>query len=245
MDNINIKICEVCGFQTDNGKIMSNHKRWKHIFPKGSKKYLETIKKLSEKSKKFLPKEAQCPECGKKFISNYMDHGQYKKYCSAFCANKQGSKYVDYKKISEFQKKHGSWKRNFINNGIGNRKNHSKRELEIVFLLKEKFPNDEWKQGFVKKYRFNGCFISPDLHSDKLKIVIEYDGIWHFKDINNQLKRKQEVDKETMAYCKKYGYRIIRIDEKEKISNEQIIDAVYNRTDSVVLFGNRYGYLDE
>lgn len=48
-----------------------------------------------------------------------------------------------------------------------------------------------------------------------------------------------------MAYCKKYGYRIIRIDEKEKISNEQIIDAVYNRTDSVVLFGNRYGYLDE
>lgn len=46
-----------------------------------------------------------------------------------------------------------------------------------------------------------------------------------------------------MKFCKENGYRIIRIDEKEKISNEQIIESIYNKKDEVVLFGNRYNYL--
>lgn len=32
-----------------------------------------------------------------------------------------------------------------------------------------------------------------------------------------------------MKFCKENGYRIIRIDEKEKISNEQIIESIYNK----------------
>lgn len=243
----NIKICEICGFQTDNGKIMSNHKRWKHISPKGSENYKETTKKLSQKGKErygVQDRPAVCPECGKEFMSHYMKKGMWKKYCSATCANKQGSKYVDYKKVSDYQKEHGTWQENFIKNGLGNKKNHSKRELEIVSYFKENFPNDEWKQGLIDgSKKHDGCLINPDLWSKKLKIIIEYDGDWHFKDINNQLEYKQKVDKATMKFCEENGYRIIRIDEKEKVSNEQIVESVYQKQDSKILFGDRYDYL--
>lgn len=243
----NIKTCEICGFQTDNGKIMSNHKRWKHISPKGSENYEKSNKKIAEKAKERYGtqnKLAICPECHKEFFSYYMGKEKWKKYCSSTCANKQGSKYVDYKKLSEFQKQNGTWKENFVKNGLCNKKNHSKRELEIVSYFKENFPEDEWKQGFInggKKY--NGCYINPDLWSKKLKIIIEYDGIWHFKDIHGQLKRKQDVDRATMKFCEENGYRIIRIDEDEKIKNEQIIESVYNKQEAKILFGNRYDYL--
>jgi hypothetical protein len=243
----NIKICEICGFQTDNGKVMSNHKRWKHISPKGSENYNKTLEKLSQKGKErygVQDKLAICPECGKEFMSHYMKKGRWKKYCSVTCANKQGSKYVDYKKFSDYQKEHGTWKKNFIKNGLGNRKNHSKRELEIVSYFKKNFPNDEWKQGLIDGGRkHDGCLINPDLWSKKLKIIIEYDGDWHFKDINNQLEHKQKVDKATMKFCEENGYRIIRIDEKEKVSNEQIVESVYQKQDSKILFGDRYNYL--
>lgn len=245
----NIKICEVCGFQTNNGKIMSNHKRWKHISPNGSDKFLETSKKISEKAKERYgtqEKEAICPECGKKFVSYYMGKNIWKKYCSRSCANKQGSKFVDYKKVSDFQKESGSWKQNFLNGGLGNKNNHSKRELEIVSYFKENFPEDEWKQGLIDGGRkYDGCVISPDLWSKKLKVVIEYDGIWHFKDINGQLEKKQNVDRATMKFCAENGYRIIRIDEAQKIKNEQIVESVYQKKDEQVLLGDRYDYLIE
>ena len=47
----NIKICNLCGFQTENGKVMSNHKRWQHIMPKGSDKYNDTCQKISDSCK--------------------------------------------------------------------------------------------------------------------------------------------------------------------------------------------------
>lgn len=245
----NIKICEICGFQTDNGKVMSNHKRWKHISPKNSEKYNETIFKLSKSAKERYEtqdKNAICPECGKEFVSHYLKKQKWKKYCSPHCANKQGSKFVNYKKLSQTIKKseNPSWKQNFINNGLGTKKNHSKRELEIVSFLKNNFSNDEWKQGFINgSQKTDSYIINPDVWSKKLKVIVEYDGEWHFKEINGQLEDKQKRDRATMKFCKENGYRIIRIDEKEKISNEQIIESIYNKKDEVVLFGNRYNYL--
>lgn len=38
MINIKIITCEKCGFQTNNGKVMSNHERWKHVFVENPEK---------------------------------------------------------------------------------------------------------------------------------------------------------------------------------------------------------------
>lgn len=112
--------------------------------------------------------------------------------------------------------------------------------------MKNKFPDDCWKQGFIDGTRkHDGFILSPDCHSDKLKVVIEYDGIWHFKDIHNQLERKQNVDRALLKYCKENGYRLIRIDEGLKITNEMIEKAIYESSVELELFGSlRYGYLN-
>ena len=125
------------------------------------------------------------------------------------------------------------------------RKNHSKRELEIVDFFKSNFQEDDWKVGLIDgSKRHNGILLNPDLWSKKLKVVIEYDGDWHFIDIHNQLEHKQKVDIETVKWCKENGYRLIRIDEKSKISNDQIKEAVYNKQETFICFGSeRYSYL--
>lgn len=210
--------------------------------------------KLKAARSKRIEVEVSCKECGKVFTVTTTEaclkNGKYRHYCSSACAHKQGSKNVDYEKLSE-KMKCGEipikgcfsleWKLAHPNAACS-RKNFSKRELEIVNFFKSNFPNDDWKQGFLKGTNN----LSVDLKSDKLKVVIEYDGIWHFKDIHNQLERKQNNDKQVLQYCRKNGYRLIRVDEDLKVQISDIVNAVYNSDKNIELFGsNRYSYLFE
>lgn len=244
-------ICETCGFETDNGKVMSNHKRWTHITPKGSKEYEELRKKLHIPRASYITFSVICPECNTEFSVTTTEmrkaRGKYRHFCSSFCAHAQGSKNVDYEIISQKMKGHLvgcfslEWKIEHPDAKCS-RKNFSKRELEIVNYFKSNFPNDEWKQGFLKGTNN----LSVDLRSDKLKVVIEYDGIWHFKDIHNQLDKKQNNDKQVLQYCRKNGYRLIRIDEDLKVQMSDIVKAVYESDKNIELFGSgRYSYLFE
>ena len=244
-------ICETCGFETDNGKVMSNHKRWKHITPKESNEYESFRKKLQKPRTSYITFSVICPECNTEFSVTTTEaikaRGKYQHYCSSACAHKQGSKNVDYEIISQKMKEHPvgcyslKWKIEHPDAACS-RKNFSKRELEIVNFFKSNFPNDDWKQGFLKDTNN----LSVDLKSDKLKVVIEYDGIWHFKDIHNQLERKQNNDKQVLQYCRKNGYRLIRVDEDLKVQMSDIVNAVYNSDKNIELFGsNRYSYLFE
>lgn len=246
--------CELCDFCTENGKVMSNHKRWKHITPKGSEKYDATVQKLSKERRERIRFQQICPECKKAFeviaTKTQIENNKYRHYCSKFCANKQGSKYVDYSKVSIWQKEHPTgcfsteWKLAHPDSNVS-KKNHSKRELEIVSYFKSKFPDDEWKQGLIDgDHRHNGILLCPDLWSKKIGVVIEYDGIWHFEDIHNQLEHKQKTDKELMQFCRDNNLRIIRIDEELKLTNEQIENAIYNSNKMVEIFdSSRYSYL--
>ena len=72
MDNIHI--CDLCGFETDNGKVFANHIRWKHKTDKDSKKYKNFQAKLSQASKqktKWIKTSVEviCPECGSTFVT--------------------------------------------------------------------------------------------------------------------------------------------------------------------------------
>ena len=246
--------CNLCDFCTENGKVMSNHKRWKHITHKGSEKYDATIQKLSKERSERIRFQQICPECKKAFeviaTKTQVEHGKYQHYCSKFCANKQGSKYVDYSKVSIWQKEHPTgcfsteWKLARLDSNVS-KKNHSKRKLEIVSYFKFKFPDDEWKQGLIDGgHRHNGILLCPGLWSKKIGVVIEYDGIWHFKNIHNQLEHKHKTDKELMQLCRDNNLHIIRIDEKLKLTNEQIENAIYNSNKMVEIFdSSRYSYL--
>lgn len=243
--------CKECDFETNNLGIYRNHVRWKHKSSKNTENYKNFINKLNDtRSKKYRTEEviSICPECNKEFknIKHInpdlnTEYLQYT-YCSKSCANKQGSKHVDYSKVSKWAKENP---RGFTTPEIRDRiiktKSKiwsSKREREIIQHFKENFNNDGWTHGRIYKNLY------PDLWSRKLKIIIEYDGIWHFKDIHKQLERKQQIDRELLKYCKENGYRLIRIDEDLKISIEEIENAVYNSNKELELFGSkRYDYL--
>lgn len=93
MENIEIKTCEICGFQTENCKVMSNHKRWKHIMPKGSDKYNDTCQKLSKSNKKEeITRTCICERCGKSFEQTHLQSQwnsgkNIRKFCSSQCAH--------------------------------------------------------------------------------------------------------------------------------------------------------------
>jgi hypothetical protein len=105
----NIKICEICGFQTENGKIMSNHKRWKHIYPKDSEEYLIFLDKIIKKSSKRKEFTCICSTCKKEFKIELTENEFNKRtkfFCSRSCANSRGPRSEDFKrKVSEKLKK--------------------------------------------------------------------------------------------------------------------------------------------
>ena len=249
-----LKVCTICGFETDNVKIFANHIRWKHKSPKDSEGYTNFVKNMC--ISQTLPRitlDFVYPVCGKSFQLTGTD-GYFKSKrflsnrhcCSSTCAHTHKHSAETKEKLSIYAKEHptGFASSDFIQKGT--RKTHSKRELEIVDYLKTNFPNDDWKQGFIigsKKY--NGYYLNPDLHSNKLRVVLEYDGIWHFKDINGQLANKQATDRALVDWCKENNYRLIRVDEDLNITDSQIAEAIYNKATELELFGStRYSYLN-
>ncbi len=226
--------CEKCGFETDNGKVFSNHIRWQHKTDKESEKYKSYQKKLADTQRlrkvwEDSEVEIPCKECGKLFKTikqknkNTGEERFLRNYCSDSCSHKQGSKSVDYSKVSEWAKNHKvgflSIEYLMTHDGVSSQKNMSKRELEIVNYFKTNFPNDEWKQGLILGgKKFEGVLLNPDLWSKKLKVIIEYDGIWHFENIHNQLEEKQRKDRILKKFCEENNYRLIRIDEDLNLS---------------------------
>jgi very-short-patch-repair endonuclease len=170
--------------------------------------------------------------CGKLFIVERTIHKdgtehkrkQERRCCSTSCSNR-------YRKVTKQTriKISNAAKRNWLNEEYrsklakalcNNRRFTSKGEVELRSYFINNFPDSEWTFG--GNLRVNGEGIVRDLYSNKLKACIEYDGIWHFKDINGQLKRKQLKDKLLEQWCKDNGYKLIRITEEEYLKDKEL-----------------------
>lgn len=71
---------------------MSNHKRWKHIHPKGSEEYKLCFEKVrAAQTIERVTKTCICEKCGKEFEQTRSIHewekGNFKRFCSRACAN--------------------------------------------------------------------------------------------------------------------------------------------------------------
>lgn len=244
-----MKQCEICNIICANHGVYANHKRWHHSSkPLQKQKCNFCSKEIAncsiEKHKRLCYKNPKnikyCIYC-KTIISGYK-----KKYCNSSCFAKHNNttrKNVSRDYITpEWKEKRRQttieqWKRGV--HKISREIFSSKNERAIVKHIKEQYPNDEWKNGgrLVLK---DGTFLARDLWSDKLKVCFEYDGIWHFKDIKGQLKKKQTKDKLLEEWCKENNYRLIRIDEEDYQNVKQIEDLIYNSKEQIIKVGNRY-----
>jgi len=233
-------ICPVCGgSKIEHNKYCSY--KCRNIIINKNKDYKKQAQKQKEiyenefgKIKKF---KVLCNNC-KTYFFVYERESKFpikeKYFCSRSCANTRNHSNETKEKISISIKnkwEDPNYAEKCINSLSNNRNFSSKGEREILRILKEKYINDEWTSGGLLKYKNER--IQRDIFSKKLKVCIEYDGIWHFKNINGQLKRKQYKDNLLNEWCVINNYRILRVRDgryiydKENIFN-LIIDFVYN-----------------
>lgn len=243
------RTCNYCNivFENTEGRIFSNHVRWcvKNTTngDKGaeanSKSTLNHYEIINGKKQEF---EVNCFKCDKKIIvkeGNLVFPKKEKYYCSRACANSREHSEETKNKISSGLE--SAWKTGLFDDALITNKFvfTSKGEEEIRNYFIKNFPGDCWTFGGLLKH--NNIRICRDLYSKKLKVCFEYDGIWHFKDIHGQLKRKQETDFQLEKWCIENEYRLIRIKEIVYISNksfwlEKIKNEIYAGTDKIVKF---------
>ena len=225
-----------------------------------SESYKEKLKVSNKKAQnkrfdkelgKLTKFEVKCHNCGKIFEVEEREKQFPKKekyFCSSRCSHIREMSLETKQKLSNSVKQ--AWENGIYDDvdygTFGNQKKYwsSKVEREIVSYFKENFPKDEWTSG--GRIKIDDVSISRDLYSKKLKICIEYDGIWHFKDIHGQLEKKKYKDKKLEEWCIINNYKLIRIDEdyynslnKEEFYDE-ITKIVYNDNSNIIKIGNRY-----
>lgn len=259
--------CDICGEEFSNGRVKSNHVKWKHSTKEKIKQCNEKIsKKATERQEAIFGEkkkiEIKCPVCGKyfftfiknfngeqiPFIKNGKSYFYKNNFCSRSCANSIGGKINKIKNPWTEERKNkvsNTTKRLWENKEYAEKvlksarmMYSSKREREIVDYFKKNFPEDKWVFGGLGTYKNE--FLSCDLYSRKLKIVFEYDGVWHFKDIYGRLEKKKMKDSLLEDYCREKGFRVIRVDEDENLDLKEIEFLIYNREEPLLKIGKRY-----
>jgi very-short-patch-repair endonuclease len=259
------RTCKYCNilFKSIEGKVFSNHVRWCPANKTNGDKGRKALSKAASRQndlkygkKKWYTKTCKNNSCFNVFkvycheisLENPKIVNQC---CSKKCAASVGGKLsytgwnsTNRKRQSIISKKNWDdpkYRKTLLSK---NKKIFtSKGELEIREHFKKTFPYDSWTHGGSLK--FNNQRIIRDLYSNTLKVCIEYDGIWHFKDIKGQLISKQLKDKALHDWCLANNYRLIRIDEdlyktdKKRYLNLVITEA-YNGSKQIVKLGIRY-----
>jgi len=231
----------------DNNKIKANHIRWKHksisFSDIGRENIVQNILKINElRFGKWITEEIPCHNCGKLKVHKYRDGKRKEKnFCSSSCANKRIHSEKTKKKIEESTRivsiklwNDEEYTKKQLNR---NKVFSSKGEREVRNYFIEKYPDHGWTFGGGIKY--NDVPLTRDMYSNILKICVEYDGIWHFKDIHNQLKEKKKKDNYLEKWCKENGYRMIRIKDELYLKDKQamilkIEKAIYESTDNLI-----------
>ena len=234
--NNKLKVCKHCEKEIDcNHSIFANHVRWcdKNITNGDKGVSNNKISKLKRYELKYGEKKTfsvRCYKCDLTFqiIENELKFPKKDKYfCSRFCANSR--QHSEETKNIMSQKSKLLWEdERYAISVIKNNTNKNKRftsrgEEEIRNYFISNYKDDEWTFGGGFKYE--GHILTRDLYSNKLKTIVEYDGIWHFKDIHGQLIFKQTKDHLLEKWTVENGWRLIRIK-----------DELYNK--------NKYYYLD-
>ena len=199
-------------------------------------------KGLDRPNEIHVPITAQCLWC--RSVIETTTRSKARKCCSRTCSAKYSrSTCKDIHKSEEFRLKASThskalWSRpDYIDKCMinsGKRRFNSKGEIELREYLKVALPEYKFTTGML-----TGAGSNPDIWSKEYKVVVEYDGAWHFKDIKGQLADKQAKDKRLEDWCVENKWRCIRIKEevyKKDTSywQEQIKNEILNGSTPVV-----------
>ena len=114
--------------------------------------------------------------------------------------------------------------------------------IPMYNLLKEKYTLYFGACGFKEKYfkYKKGKFYRYDFLIDELKIIYEYDGMYHFSNIYGSADNYKKIELEKNEYAKTNGYKIYRLSVKNKF--EENVKIIYN---SFIENNVKYHYLED
>ena len=262
--NIRDRLCQHCGkeFKNIGGSIFANHVRWcdKNLY-----RDIELEKEHFRKNVNITNNRIHgikqyyivcCFKCNQYYVIEKRELSFLKKYkffCSRTCANTRPHSKEDKLKIKNSICKNGQslseyikqlWKDPDYSKRVLNHNKcfTSKGERELRDWFINTFQNEEWTYGGSLTYmNVNG--IVRDLYSKKLKVCVEYDGEWHFKELIGQLQSKQMKDQALESWCIENGWRLIRIKDEIYQSDplqwkNKIREEILKGTNQVVKYYN-------
>lgn len=211
--------CKICGAVFHSTNSHANHVRWKHQDNSKSNKNISkaTTDHYLKISGEIVSIELPCknPKCNNKFTilsrTKWKPNTKTKKFCSVSCSHSTRT----YKKWSDADKLKQSHiiktSEKYLKSMELNRDNFITRSTQEIRILEYlRFLDSKWTQG---PCHYKGEILGRDAIHIENKICFEYDGIWHFQDINGQLKKKQYKDTLLNEWAIENDWTLIRISE--------------------------------
>ena len=227
------KYCPVCNKDLSGMRItdVGNHIKWCKFKSAPTNVYSQAkIKADNARLGQYNVYSVKCSKCGKlvevrerstKFPS------KQKYYCSRSCANSRNISKLHLRQIWTQQKKEKAkvqarvnMKKLWQNEQYANRQLNrdkfftSKGQRLIRDTIISNHPDDNWTWGCLNK-KFKELVFRPDMFSHKLKLVFQYDGIGHFKNIYKDYDFQKGKLKQALLqqWCIQNGYKLLRISE--------------------------------
>ena len=189
--------------------------------------------------------------CNKKqnLINEYLKHPTLCKYCQQalpyekrkykFCNRSCSSSYNGQhmtketkqkisKSITQFRIENPEIANKWTSTHLTNKCFNSKGEKELLSIIQNQFPQYHFTCGSLRKLA-ERIYKSLDIYSNELKLIIEFDGIYHFKNIYNNLEQVQLKDKLLNQWCVNNAWKIIRINEITYINQkDKALSTIFN-----------------
>lgn len=203
-------------------------------YSKVSKSISETAKRKKDaKIAEYLLNPNKCVLC-----NNDIPYEKRKsKHCGLSCSNKnrrhsEATKQLIRSSVNTFIKENPDQfykcMENRENIVVQHQMFSSKNERELLKIIKTEFPSYNFTSGGNFKLEDNSRK-SLDIYSKDFKIIIEYDGIYHFKDIYGNFEKVKHKDRLIEKWCIDNNWKIIRVNEKTyHLHKEKVINTIFD-----------------
>jgi len=236
-----MKKCEICGKEFENHSLYANHIRWYHKENDNTKLSEAAIINNENRYGKWVIENVKCAVCDGDVEIKYREGKKKEKYyCTRSCANKRVISDETKEKISTSILKrweNDDFRETTLNQfkSPRNKRTSSKGEREIRNKLKEIY--GEEKVSSHRNIKIDNDLVKAvDIYIKEKNTIIEYDGIWHFKKVNegHKFELQQLKDKLLNEYCLINSIKLIRIKEEIYLKNKEktflyIFDIIENK----------------
>lgn len=134
-----------------------------------------------------------------------------------------------------------------LKNHVQNPYFNSKGERQLKKVIEQKFPQYKWQTGGGFKLTDN-IVKSLDIYCRELKLIIEYDGVYHFREVFGNFEEVVKKDEALELFCENHGWKLIRVNEATYKNYEEILTMLFgliNNVSSIPIITKLYFFQED